>query len=103
MPERLDLNEYKMALFDNGNPEKFLLFVRNFNMILKDSGTLEPAAKAWYFRMLVCGEELRQFDLLFAAVKIAKPLTVEANILGLGANLFLLIRYQSKSAQRATE
>ena len=34
--------EIKMSLFDNGNPEYFLLFVRdfNFNMNLAASGTL---------------------------------------------------------------
>ena len=30
-----DLYELKMYLFDNGDPEKFLLFARNFNMTIK--------------------------------------------------------------------
>ena len=29
-----------MALFDNGDPEEFLLFFINFNMTLKNSGQL---------------------------------------------------------------
>ena len=29
-----DLYDFKMSFFDNGNPEEFLLFVRNFNMTL---------------------------------------------------------------------
>ena len=34
-----------MALFDNGDPEEFLLFVRNFQMTLKASGALAASAK----------------------------------------------------------
>ena len=34
MSEKSDLYEFKMALFDNGNPEELLLFVCNFNMNL---------------------------------------------------------------------
>ena len=34
-PEKSDLYEFKMALFNNGNPEEFLLFVCNFNMTIK--------------------------------------------------------------------
>ena len=30
MTEKLDLYEFKMALFDNGDPEELFLFVRNF-------------------------------------------------------------------------
>ena len=30
----------KMALFDNDNPEEFLLFIRNSNMTLEASGTI---------------------------------------------------------------
>ena len=37
----LDLYGFKMSLFDNDEPEEFLLFVRNFNTTLAASGTLE--------------------------------------------------------------
>ena len=30
--EKSDLYEFKMALFDNFDPEEFLLFICNFNM-----------------------------------------------------------------------
>ena len=40
-----DLYEFKMSLFDNGDLEEFLLFVRNFNTTLVASGTLEADAK----------------------------------------------------------
>ena len=36
-----DLYEFKISLFDNGESEEFLLFVRNINTTLVASGTLE--------------------------------------------------------------
>ena len=42
--QKLDLHELKMALFDNGDPEELLLFIRNFNMTLKASGILVAIA-----------------------------------------------------------
>ena len=44
-PEKSDLYEFKMALFDNGKPEKLLLCIRNFNMTLETSGTLKYCMK----------------------------------------------------------
>ena len=63
-----DLYEFKMSLFDNGEPEEFLLFVRNFNMTLSLSGMLEEGAKYQYLHTLVRGEALHQFGLLSADV-----------------------------------
>ena len=40
-----DLSESKMALFDNGDPEECLLFIRNFSMTIEESGTLVPSKK----------------------------------------------------------
>ena len=40
-----DHYEFKMSLFENGDPEEFLLFVRKFNMTLAASGMLEAGAK----------------------------------------------------------
>ena len=48
------------------------------------SGTLETSAKVQYLHTLVRGEELCQFDSLYADVEGTKLLTVEAIILGLG-------------------
>ena len=39
-----DLYGFRMSLFDNGDPGEFLLFVRNFNMTLAASDTLEMGA-----------------------------------------------------------
>ena len=40
-----NLYGFKISLFDNGEPVKFLLFVRNLNMNLTASGTLEAGTK----------------------------------------------------------
>ena len=58
-----------MYLFENGEPEEFLLFVRNFNMNLAASGTLEAGAKIQYLRTLFCGEALGKSDVLSADVE----------------------------------
>ena len=51
-----------MSLFDHGDPEEFLLFVRNFNMTLTATGTMEMDAKIQYICTLFHGEVLRQFE-----------------------------------------
>ena len=78
-----DLYEFKMYLFDNGDREEFLLFVRNFNMTLAASGTLEAGAKIKYLCNLVRGDALRQFDLLSADVESTQTINVDEIIKGL--------------------
>ena len=56
-PETSDLYEFRMALFDNVDPEEFLLFVCNFNITLEASGTLDTAVKVQYLRTLFCGKK----------------------------------------------
>ena len=63
-----DPYDFKMSLFNNGDPEEFLLFVRNFNITLAASGTLEIGAKIQYIRTIVRGEALRQFESLSADI-----------------------------------
>ena len=48
-----DIYEFKMSLFDNGEPEEFLLFFRNFNVTFVTSGKLEVGVKYQYFYTLV--------------------------------------------------
>ena len=64
-----DLNEFRMSLFDHGDPEEFLLFMQNSQMTLAASGTLETEAKVQFLCILVRGEVLRQFDLVSADAK----------------------------------
>ena len=72
-----------MELIDYGEPEYFLLFVRNFNMTLAAPCALAMDAKVQYLCTLVRGESLRQFYALFADIEVMNPLTVETIILGL--------------------
>ena len=60
-----------------------MLFVRNFNMILTASGTLEAGAKYKYLCTLVHGEALHQFDLLSADVEVTGNLNIDYIIRGL--------------------
>ena len=71
------------TLLENGDPEEFLFFVRNFNMIILESVTLATDTKVQYIRTLVPVEALRQFDLLYADVEVTNQLTAENIILGL--------------------
>ena len=45
--EKSDLYELKIALFDNGEPKEFFLFVRNFQMNLEAPGTPYSYAITW--------------------------------------------------------
>ena len=72
-----DLYEFRMSLFDNGDPEEFLLFVRNFNMTLVASEKLEMGVKVQYLHTLVCGEALCQFGLLYSDVESIGTLTLD--------------------------
>ena len=71
-----------MSLFDNGKPEEFLLFVRNFNMTLAASGMLEAGAKYQYLRTLVRGEALRQFHSLSSGLEGTGTLNIDYIIRG---------------------
>ena len=64
--KKLDMYEFKMALFDNVEPEEFVLFVWNFNMEIKSSGTINDNTKLQYLRTLLHGESLFQFETLCA-------------------------------------
>ena len=76
--ENADIYECKKALFENKNPEEFFLFVRNFNMTIDASGSMDMAENIQYLCTLVRGEALCQFDTLSADAESTNPLTVEA-------------------------
>ena len=78
----------KMALFDNGDPEEFLLFIRNFNTTIDASEKFVASAKIQYFCMLVQGEELCQFETLSTEVGSTTSENLKSNILGLGTYFF---------------
>ena len=91
--------EFKTALFDNGGPEEFLLFVRNFNMNIEASVKLKANANILYPRKLVSGEALRRFHSLSAELESASPENLSSIILGLGTYFFLIMICPWKSAQ----
>ena len=92
-----DLYEFNMDLFDNGEPEEFLLFVRNFVMNLTTSWMMAMGVKIQYLCTLFRGEALFQFELLSASVEGANTLTTETNILGLASYFYLWIFCRNKS------
>ena len=48
MSSTSDIYEFGMSLFDYGEPEEFLLFMKNFQMTLAATGTFETEAKVQY-------------------------------------------------------
>ena len=69
-----DIYEFRMSLFDHGEPEEFLLFARNFKMIIAASVKIETLEKVQYLLTLVRGEALRQFELVSADAKNTETL-----------------------------
>ena len=53
--EKSEVYKFKMALFDNGESEEFLLFLRNFKTTIDASGTLTVNAELQYLRPLLRG------------------------------------------------
>ena len=52
MSEKSDIYKSRMALFDNGDPEEFLLFVLNFKMTPEAPVTITSIAKMNYLGTL---------------------------------------------------
>ena len=81
-----------MALFDNGDPEKFLFFIRNFQMTLEASRILDSGVKIPYLLKLVRGEQLSQLDILSAVVGSTTSEHLNRIILDLGTYFFLIMQ-----------
>ena len=79
----LDLYEFNIDLFGNGEAEEFLLFVQNFNMTLAMSGMLEMGANIPYQLSLFFRYFLHPSDSFSDNVEGVIPLTVKTIILGL--------------------
>ena len=78
-----------MALFDNGKPEGFLLFMQKFITTIDSSGTLTANTKLHYIRMILRGEALRQFYTLCSQVGSKTMAHANQFILVLGPYFFL--------------
>ena len=86
--EKLDLHEFKISLFDNGDMEMFFFFISNFQMTLEDSGTLVAGTNIQYICMLVHGEALHQIYMFSAEVVSTTSENRKSVILGLGTYIF---------------
>ena len=60
--EQLYLYELKTALFDNGDPEKSLLLICNFQINLEVSVRIVASANTQYLHTILRGKELHQLD-----------------------------------------
>ena len=83
-----DLYEFKIALFDNSDPGKFLLFVRNFQTTLEDSVALTISTNIQYLCMILYGKVLRQLDTLSVEMGSKTMTHLSCNVFGLG-NYFI--------------
>ena len=66
--ENSDNYKLKTALLDNSKLEDFLLFLRNFQMTLEESGILASGGKIQYLCTLVRGKVLQQLETLSVEV-----------------------------------
>ena len=82
--EKSDLYDLKTALFDNGDPEEFFLFICNFQIFLEASGTLTARKNIQYLCMILRGEALRQLDMFYVEVGSTAIANLNLIILGLG-------------------
>ena len=80
-----------MALFDDGNTKKFLLFVQKFKMMLEDLGTLSDNKQLQYICTLLHVYALHQFDTLCDQVRITTTTNLNRVILSLGTYFFPVI------------
>ena len=67
-----DIYDFRMSLLDHGEPQEFLLFVRNFKMTLAATGTLETKEKVHYLFNLFRGGVLYQFYFVSSDAKNTK-------------------------------
>ena len=84
-----------MALFDNGYPEEFLLFIRNFQITPKASVNLSDGTNIHYLFTVLYGEALHQIDTLSVEVGITTRANLNRIILGL-CMYFFPINYLPK-------
>ena len=73
-----------MSLFGNGEPEGFLFFVQNFNMVLNASRMLATNVKLQYLCNILCREALLHFYTLCVQVVSMTMAHLNQVILGLG-------------------
>ena len=82
MSEKLDFYKLKMSFFDHVDPEEFLLFISNFQMTLKEQGTIAVGVNIQYICTIVRGKSLRQLGTLSVEVVSTTSKHLKSIILG---------------------
>ena len=77
-----------MDLFDNGEPEEFLLFIQNYQITLDELGTLATGTNIQYLCILLHGEAIHQLETLSVEVGSLTIEHLNRIILGFGTYLF---------------
>ena len=86
--EMSDLYEFEIDLFDHGEPEELMLFIRNLQITIKAPLTLTAGANIQYICTILCGEALHQIDTLYTEVESATSEHLKYIILGLGTHFY---------------
>ena len=89
--------EYKVALFENGEPEEFLLFIREFRKTLRANGVMPEIGRIQYLCTLLCGESLFEFETLSESVGSTTKRHLKQIIISLGTYLPPINAFQNKS------
>ena len=87
--EHLNMYEFNMTLFENGEPEETLLFVHHFNMLLNAYGMLSASSKLHYICNILHIGAIYQFDDLCIQIGSTAMAHLNQVILGLGTNFLL--------------
>ena len=88
-----------MDLFDNGEPEEFLLFIQNYQITIDELVTLGTGANIQYLCILLHGEAIHQLETLSVEVESLTIEHLNRIILGFGTYLFPVNALPKKSAQ----
>ena len=102
---KLDLHEFKKALFDNGNLKEFLLFTWNFQMTLEATGALTSSAKIQYMCTLLHVKAIHRIFTLYVELVSTTTTHVNRIILDLGTYFFPIDEFppQKSDAPRNEE
>ena len=103
MTQNLNLYEFIMALFNNGDQEELFFKIKNFNINIKASGTLVASVNIQCLSMLVHEEAFHKFYMFSAEVGSTTSENLKSINLGLGTYFCMLTRCKQKSMLRRTK
>ena len=79
-----NIYKFRIALFDNVDPEEILLFQQKYKLSLDAYGTLTECSKIQYLHTLSCGESLSESESLCVPIGNTNIKNLNQIILGLG-------------------